>query len=586
MVPSDGSHVTHSTADKSITIEEIIFSCDVCQAVVSDIYATKDSNHGFSSGDGDENGTVARLWMGACTHIFCSKHLEGGAVPFHSKNSGPRAPCPVCAASGDFNLRELFAIRGVTPGEYDGVIPSDWLVCPPIKLDAEGPGMDALRFQYNRFVRYSTKVREIFTSAESKQRTMEAALAKERKQRRKREASLQKELEECKVALEDATSRLEKWNQRKDGIEHYMAMRSQLRELGVDYPLKQYAFDEPSGSVRNAQQSRADHGGSYDCNVTTGRQKSSSSNKRKMSDYDPYADARADSVNTTYQSGLGRVPPSQCGGTQFEHGTHLNSQRLSLASQSTRRPQDPYPRPPLQSVALPSQTPIVPPWEDLQQRRAPPTTAQDPRQLDSYGVPPDGSHRQYLSGYGATSPQHSQRDLISRIGHTRLDSEARKSIPSDGSRMPLNDSRQVLREDVRYSGSRESHPREHDIYQENDPAARILETNLTSGTRRPRINHSDASYGRIAQQSSMHAPREMEPVPPSTGSLLRTDATQEPGFKYQQRSPARRRIADPPATSDSTVTGAALLRQGEEAISAQIRPRPYVARWALLRSAH
>ncbi|SMQ55876.1 unnamed protein product [Zymoseptoria tritici ST99CH_3D7] len=303
MVPSDGSHAAHSTADRSITIEEIIFSCDVCQAVVSDIYATKDSNHGFSSGDGDENGTVARLWMGACTHIFCSKHLEGGAVPFHSNYSGPRAPCPVCAVSNDFNARELFAIRGVNPGEYDGVIPSDWLVCPPIKLDAEGPGMDALRFQYNRFVRYSTKVREIFKSAESKQRTMEAALAKERKQWRKRETSLQKELVECKVALEDANNRLEKWNQRKDGIEHYMgivvdmakdltAMRSQLRELGVDYPLKQYAFDPPQDSARDAQQSRTDHGGSHDSNVAIGGLRSCFAGRLKT-DKPAQADRRA-----------------------------------------------------------------------------------------------------------------------------------------------------------------------------------------------------------------------------------------------------------------------------------------------------
>lgn len=269
-----------------------------------------------------------------------------------------------------------------------------------------------------------------------------------------------------------------------------------------------------------------------------------------MSDYDPYAATRADSVNTTHQSGPGRMPPPQSVGTRFEHGTHLTSQRPSgLASQSTRPPQDLLARPPPQSVALPSQTPVVPPWEDLQQRRVLPTKAQDLRQMGSYGVPPEDSHRQYLAAYGAVSPQHSQRDLISRIGHTRLDSEARRSIPSDGARMPFNNDCQVLREDVQYTGSRDPQPREHDIYQEDDPAARILDTNLTSGTRRPRINHFGASYGTIAQQSGMHAPREMEPVPPSTGSRLRTNATHEPGFTYQQRSPARRRIADPPAAS-------------------------------------
>jgi hypothetical protein len=51
---------------------------------------------------------------------------------------------------------------------------------------------------------------------------IEMALSKECKQWRKREASLQKELEERKAALEDVNTQLKKWNDRKGGIKHYM----------------------------------------------------------------------------------------------------------------------------------------------------------------------------------------------------------------------------------------------------------------------------------------------------------------------------------------------------------------------------
>jgi hypothetical protein len=78
MAPSEHSHGAKSVSTSPVTVEQIIFSCDVCQAVVSDIYAKKDSDQGFSSGDGDGDGIVVRLWMGDCTHIFCGKHLDGG----------------------------------------------------------------------------------------------------------------------------------------------------------------------------------------------------------------------------------------------------------------------------------------------------------------------------------------------------------------------------------------------------------------------------------------------------------------------------------------------------------------------------
>lgn len=61
-------------------IEELIFSCSICQATVSDVYTTSESNKGFHSGSGDEEGVVAKLWIAECSHVTCSKHLEGGGT--------------------------------------------------------------------------------------------------------------------------------------------------------------------------------------------------------------------------------------------------------------------------------------------------------------------------------------------------------------------------------------------------------------------------------------------------------------------------------------------------------------------------
>lgn len=63
-----------------VPLEEIIFSCEICQATVSELYATKKQNEGlFSGGSSDGgNGIVTKMWIGACAHVFCGKHLEGG----------------------------------------------------------------------------------------------------------------------------------------------------------------------------------------------------------------------------------------------------------------------------------------------------------------------------------------------------------------------------------------------------------------------------------------------------------------------------------------------------------------------------
>lgn len=151
-----------SSSVQSLTLPELIFSCGICQATVSDVYATAESNKGFHSGSGDDDGIVTRFWIAECSHVSCGKHLAGGGVlrrvdrtniadrpqpaaPFHPHGEQPRAPCPQCIQSGDKTPKSLYGIRGLDEGEHDPSIPRTWFQCPPIRLDGSAPGMDAVR---------------------------------------------------------------------------------------------------------------------------------------------------------------------------------------------------------------------------------------------------------------------------------------------------------------------------------------------------------------------------------------------------------------------------------------------------------
>ena len=66
--------------------------------------------------------------------------------PFHPAGTRPRAPCPICTEEkGEKDPKELYSIRGFKKGEFDSAIPSVWFLAPPIKLDASGKEMEALR---------------------------------------------------------------------------------------------------------------------------------------------------------------------------------------------------------------------------------------------------------------------------------------------------------------------------------------------------------------------------------------------------------------------------------------------------------
>jgi hypothetical protein len=71
---------SESSSAQSLTLPELIFSCGICQATVSEVYATPESNRGFHSGSGDDDSIVTRLWIAECSHVSCGKHLAGGGV--------------------------------------------------------------------------------------------------------------------------------------------------------------------------------------------------------------------------------------------------------------------------------------------------------------------------------------------------------------------------------------------------------------------------------------------------------------------------------------------------------------------------
>lgn len=67
-------------ASDDVPVEEIVFSCAICQATLSEVYATTEYNKGFHSGSGDDDGIVTKMWITECSHVTCAKHLENGGV--------------------------------------------------------------------------------------------------------------------------------------------------------------------------------------------------------------------------------------------------------------------------------------------------------------------------------------------------------------------------------------------------------------------------------------------------------------------------------------------------------------------------
>lgn len=64
------------------SLEEIIFSCGICQATVSELYPAHE-NHPASHAADDDDGMGIKLWIGNCVHVFCGRHVEGGGQFTH-----------------------------------------------------------------------------------------------------------------------------------------------------------------------------------------------------------------------------------------------------------------------------------------------------------------------------------------------------------------------------------------------------------------------------------------------------------------------------------------------------------------------
>ncbi|KAM3420580.1 hypothetical protein BST61_g3842 [Cercospora zeina] len=293
-------------------LEEIIFSCGVCQATVSDLYPTSADNPNSHSDTDD--GMGVKLWIASCVHVFCGRHLEGGGVSFHSRDQPPQAICPICVrADNSHEVRNLYGIRGLTEDKLDPAIPSDYIKCPPVSLDGDDPGVEALRFQYSRMKSYSQEVTKRWKSADRKRRTLESTLHKERKQHRK----LQADHEVLQNRDEELQKKLSGWEARKGQIRHYMGvvgemahdiqvMRRELASLGYNIEMKTYGLED----IAVQQEPRAAASRPIESSTTlVDEQHRTSSSKRKRADYEAYPDDEQIEMELAQDDSQAMPPP-------------------------------------------------------------------------------------------------------------------------------------------------------------------------------------------------------------------------------------------------------------------------------------
>ena len=64
--------------EKGIAPLNFIYACSVCCASFADVYqGHNESVRGLSDGINPKERLVAKLYLAACCHVFCSNHLEG-----------------------------------------------------------------------------------------------------------------------------------------------------------------------------------------------------------------------------------------------------------------------------------------------------------------------------------------------------------------------------------------------------------------------------------------------------------------------------------------------------------------------------
>ncbi|KAF2275222.1 uncharacterized protein EI97DRAFT_81631 [Westerdykella ornata] len=302
-----------------VTPLDVIFSCCVCNASFSEVYSGEQNTvQMLSDGINPKDRIVTRLFFASCCHVFCTKHLEGGGAPFHAAGTRPRAACPVCSKEG-----ELYSIRGFSPGEYDPAIPACWFVTPPVKLETNEKGMEALRFQYMSLITYSTQITQDHRKVKKELDTAQSELQSIKSASDEAQAKVQR-LEQENMRLRDLESELNRIRARLPEVRHYLSivpkiaeqndqMRTRLASLGFQMHFEPLAFDKykpPSvdddgdgyGDDRHRSGTASNFTGhrSADTLVNSEHPMTSSSQAR------PLKRQRRDSPSLTYDLGAGR----------------------------------------------------------------------------------------------------------------------------------------------------------------------------------------------------------------------------------------------------------------------------------------
>ncbi|OCL11823.1 hypothetical protein AOQ84DRAFT_228711 [Glonium stellatum] len=249
---------------------EIIFSCSVCQATISEIYSESESARGIRDGRSPDDRVVTKLWLTECAHLTCVEHLEGGGVPFHPAGEQPRASCPLCATEkDDKQLKRLYAIRGRCKGEYDEPIPAAWFDTPPVTLGGSGPGMEALQFQYLQLIRYGT---EMFLKQQQDKKLLKDGQENLDAFQRSHDA-MENRINDLKadiIKLREKEAELKRLKEKEPAIRHYLGvvsdlakendlLKEQLTILGYAVPKTNYAYVNDKNPVHTMPTEEATH---------------------------------------------------------------------------------------------------------------------------------------------------------------------------------------------------------------------------------------------------------------------------------------------------------------------------------------
>ncbi|KAJ4994194.1 hypothetical protein SVAN01_00023 [Stagonosporopsis vannaccii] len=228
-----------------------IYACSLCGVTFADTYKGHvETVQGLSDGINPNDRLVTKLYLSGCSHVFCGKHIEGGAPPFHPVGQKPKAPCPYCVKQvGDATVRDLYSIRGFHKDEYDPDIPPIWFRAPPMSLDGPSKEIEALRFQYLALARYCrTSYRTWKPLADALRKTEEnlAAVQHRATEEHSKVVSLQHHNKSLRAAahqvgkvdaLRAEVQRLQHLEQEKDqfhaDVEAFRSLKVDVRELDV-----------------------------------------------------------------------------------------------------------------------------------------------------------------------------------------------------------------------------------------------------------------------------------------------------------------------------------------------------------------